>query len=60
MKKFILEWETCYCEDYDTVGTAIVEAETADEAKRKYEESHRMTIVYNVSEYNEREDEYVQ
>ena len=57
--KFLVEWETVYCEDYDKNGTAVVEAETADEAKRKYEEKHRMTIVYNVKEYTESEDENV-
>lgn len=59
MKKFLLEWETCYGEDYDRNGTAIVEAETADEAKQKYEEANRMTIVYRVSDYAESEEENV-
>ena len=59
MKKFLLEWETVYCEDYDKNGTAIVEAETADEAKQKYEEANRMTIVYRVSDYAESEEENV-
>lgn len=59
MAKFLLVWETVYCEDCDTNGTEIVEAETAEEAKRNYEEKHRMTIVYNVTEYTESEDEDV-
>lgn len=57
--KFLLEWETVYCEGNDTNGTAVVEAETAEEAKRNYEAKHRMTIVYNVTEYTESEDEDV-
>lgn len=57
--KYILEWETVYCEDYDTSGTAVVEAETAEDAVKNYEEKHRMTIVYNVTEYTESEDEDV-
>lgn len=59
MAKYLLSWETVYGEDDDITGTAVVEAETADQAKKEFEEKNRMTIVYNVTEYTESEDEDV-
>ena len=58
MKKYFLEWETVYGES-DVNGTAIVEAETADEAKKKYEAIHFHTVVYRVTEVTESENENV-
>ncbi len=55
MAKFLLSWETVYCEDYDTRGTAIVEAETAEQAVKEYEATHRMTVVSDVTEDFEEE-----
>lgn len=59
MAKYLVEWESVYDEGDDTNGTAVVEAETPEEAMRIYEANHRMTIVYNVTEYTESEDENV-
>lgn len=59
MAKYLLEWETVYDEGHDTNGTAVVEANSPEEAMRLYEANHRMTIVYNVKEYTGSEDEDV-
>lgn len=35
MKKYLIEWETCYCEDYpEKRGAYIVEAENEEEAEK--------------------------
>lgn len=37
MKKFLIEWETDFCDNFpEKTGDRIIEAETEDEAIRKF------------------------
>lgn len=37
MKKFLIEWETDYCDDFpERSGECVIEAETEDEAAQKF------------------------
>ena len=41
MKKYLIEWETCYCEEYpEKQGEYIVEAENKNEAAKKFNVYH--------------------
>lgn len=41
MKKYLIEWETCFCDDFpDRVGECIVEAENKEEAAKKFNVYH--------------------
>lgn len=55
MKKFEVEWETCYCDDFpEKWGTTIIEAETPDEAKKKFYEKTKAKIMALVMKVTER------
>ena len=52
MKKYLVEWETCYCEDYpERQGSYVVEAENEEEAAKTLTVYH--AVVTNVSEVKE-------
>lgn len=62
--KFLVEWETCYCEDdyADIHSDTVIEAETEEEALKKFvnDERNSMKVVLSISRYaEEREDMYV-
>lgn len=63
MKEFVVEWETCYCEDYPEVcGSTVIKAETEEEATEKFISDKRNAYKAILSVYpyeNESEDEYV-
>lgn len=41
MKKYLIEWETCFCEDYpERLGAYIVEAENEEEAAKTFNVFH--------------------
>lgn len=41
MKKYLIEWETCYCEDFpEKMGEYIVEAENEKEAIKDFNIFH--------------------
>ena len=49
MKKYLIEWETDYCEDYrEQFGNLIVEAENEEEAAKQFHGSH--AIITNIRE----------
>ena len=49
MKKYLIEWETCYCEDYpEQQGEYIVQAENKQAAIKKFNIFH--AIITNISE----------
>lgn len=52
MKKYLIEWETCYCEDYpEQMGEYIVEAENEQEARKKFNVFH--AVITRISEVKE-------
>lgn len=52
MKKYLVDWETCYCEDYpERMGSYVVEAENEEEAAKTLNVYH--AVVIGVSEVNE-------
>ena len=45
MKKFMIEWETDFCDDFpEIVGTEIVEAETEEEARKQIKQYHAVIM----------------
>lgn len=49
MKKFLIEWETCYCEDYpEKQGSYITEAENEHEAAKTFNVFH--AVITRISE----------
>lgn len=49
MKKFLISWETCYCEDYpEESGAYVVEAENEEEARKGFNHFH--AIISNIKE----------
>ena len=55
MKKFNVYWETDYCDDFpDKQGTAIIEAETPEEAAKKFKAMNTVhkALVTEVTERN--------
>lgn len=45
MKKYRIEWETCYCEDFpEKMGEMIVEAENEKEAAKQFNVFHAVII----------------
>lgn len=55
MKQFNVEWETDYCDDFpEKYGTAIIEAETPEEAVKKFKATNTVhkALVTEVTERN--------
>jgi hypothetical protein len=51
MKKYAIEWETCYCEDYpESSGVQYVEAENEEQAEKKFNVFH--AVILGISEVN--------
>lgn len=52
MKRWIVEWETDYCDDFpERSGKCVIEAETEDEAEKKfYEISSSKAIIIGIHE----------
>lgn len=53
MKEFNVYWETDYCDDFpERHGTAIIEAETPEEAQKKFYETNKVlkALVTEVTE----------
>ena len=49
MKKYLISWETCYCEDYpEESGAYVVEAENEEEARKGFNHFH--AIISNIKE----------
>lgn len=52
MKKWLIEWETCFCEDFpERQGSYTVEAETEDEAAKSFDVFH--AVISRISEVKE-------
>lgn len=52
MKRYLIEWETCYCEDYPELqGSYIEEAENEQEAVKKFNVFH--AVITKISEVKE-------
>ena len=56
MKKWLIEWETDYCENFpERSGECVIEAETEDEATEKfYKNSVSKQIIIGIHEIEER------
>ena len=53
MKKWLIEWETCYCEDFpERQGSYIVEAENEQEAAKTFNIFH--AVIIGISEVKEK------
>ena len=52
MKKYLIEWETDYCEDFpEKSGECVIEAESEEEAAQKfYKNSVSKAIIFNIQE----------
>ncbi len=51
MKRFEIDWETCFCEDFpEKIGTSVIEAETEEEAKEIFYKNTVCTIIMNIKE----------
>ena len=49
MKKYLIEWETCFCEDFpERQGNYIVEAENEQEAAKTFNIFH--AVITRISE----------
>jgi len=49
--KYLVEWETCYCEDYpEQSGSYTVEANNIQEVVDKFNMFH--AVIINISEVN--------
>lgn len=52
MKKWLVEWETCFCEDFpERLGEYIVEAESEEEAAKSFNIYH--AVITRISEVKE-------
>ena len=52
MKKYCIEWETDFCEDYpEEHGESVIEAENEKEASQKFK--RYKTVILNISEVKE-------
>ena len=52
MKTYLIEYETCYCEDYpETMGSYTVEAENEEEAAKSFNVFH--AVITRISEVKE-------
>lgn len=58
MKKFLIEWETDYCDDFpERRGEYIIEAENEQEAANKfYLMSFSKAVIINITERNKTND----
>lgn len=49
MKTYLIEWETCFCEDFpERQGEMIVEAETEEDAAKQFNVFH--AVITRISE----------
>lgn len=52
MKKYLIEWETDFCEDFpERQGESIIEAENEEEAAKKFNVFH--AVIFNIREVKE-------
>ena len=58
MKKFLIEWETDYCDDFpERRGEYIIEAENEEEAAKKFNlMSFKKAVIINITERNKTND----
>lgn len=52
--KYLIEWETCFCEDdfEDEIGTEYIEADTEEEAIAKAHKKHYHSTVHIIGGTN--------